>query len=190
MPAPSAQQKSDKAPSLFQRRARLSRSGARPQCHCRPARGCPRASLPRTASPSFPVPGPGWQCPRSCPRRSLHIARAEKYRSSRCCSRTLRVPFWQRRLKRRCQDGQPFHGSCRRLFVHSRECHHAIVEIENPSECLLRRRDIVAFRAEHDDWRTDVTKVDDCSIRCLDATGRQIVADKQLINDELNFFCV
>ena len=35
-----------------------------------------------------------------------------------------------------------------------------VVEIENPAERLLRRRDVVALRAEHDDRRADVAQVD------------------------------
>src|SRR5438045_170731 len=61
-----------------------------------------------------------------------------------------------------------------------------VIEIENPAECLLWRGDVVAFRAEHHDRRANVTKIDGGSIRHLDAAGRQIVADKQLIDDELD----
>src|SRR5215475_8012134 len=67
---------------------------------------------------------------------------------------------------------------------------NAVVEIKNPSKRLLRRCYIVAFRAEHNDRRTDIAKVDYFAIRCLDTSGRQIVSDKQLIDDELNFFRV
>ena len=35
-----------------------------------------------------------------------------------------------------------------------------IVEVENPVECLLRRRDVVAPGAEHNYRRFDVTEVD------------------------------
>ena len=31
-----------------------------------------------------------------------------------------------------------------------------IIEVENPSECLLGRRDVIALRAEHHDRRADV----------------------------------
>ena len=35
-----------------------------------------------------------------------------------------------------------------------------LVEVENPAERLLRRRDVVALRAEHHDRRADVAQVD------------------------------
>src|SRR5262245_9189033 len=66
----------------------------------------------------------------------------------------------------------------------------AVVEIENPSKRLLWRSDVVALRAEHDDRRTDVAQVDRCSIRRFDTPTSQIVADKQLIDDELDFLLV
>src|SRR5262249_56276094 len=68
--------------------------------------------------------------------------------------------------------------------------HRCVVEMKHASELLLRWGDIVALRAEHDDWSADIAQVDRCSIRRLDPAGSEIIADKQLINDELNFFSV
>src|SRR5262249_50836637 len=65
-----------------------------------------------------------------------------------------------------------------------------LVKVENPSERLLRRCDIVALRAEHDDGRADVAEVDRGSVRCLDSSRGEIVADEQLIDDELHLFGV
>ena len=62
-----------------------------------------------------------------------------------------------------------------------------LVKIENPSERLLRRRDVVALRAEHHDRRADVAQVDGGAVGGPDQAGRQLVADEQLINDELDF---
>ena len=49
----------------------------------------------------------------------------------------------------------------------------ALIEIENPSERLLRRRDVVALRAEHHDRRADVAQVDRGSVRCLESCRRR-----------------
>ena len=62
-----------------------------------------------------------------------------------------------------------------------------VIEVENPVERLLRRGDVVSLRAEHYDRRAYIAKVDGGAIRGLDASCRQIVADEQLIDDELNF---
>ena len=62
-----------------------------------------------------------------------------------------------------------------------------VIEVENPVERLLRRRDVVALRAEHHDRRTDVAKVDGGAVRRLDAPRGQLVADEQLVDDELDF---
>src|SRR6476646_6132013 len=61
-----------------------------------------------------------------------------------------------------------------------------LVEIENPSEGLLGRRDVVAFRAEHHDRRADVAKIDGHAIRGLYKAGGELVADEEFIDDELN----
>src|SRR6266550_5338962 len=62
----------------------------------------------------------------------------------------------------------------------------ALVEIENPSKRLLRRRDVVALRAEHHDGRTDIAQINRRSVGALDSAGRKIVADEQLIDNELD----
>src|SRR5689334_3799791 len=62
-----------------------------------------------------------------------------------------------------------------------------LIEIENPSERLLGRRDVVALRAEHHDRRADITKVDRSAVRRGDLPCRELVADEQLVDDQLNF---
>src|SRR5262249_28432296 len=64
------------------------------------------------------------------------------------------------------------------------------IKIEDPAECLLRRSDVVALRAEHDDGRTDVAEVDDGAVRGLDATRREMIADEELIDNELDLLSV
>src|SRR4029077_1168200 len=66
----------------------------------------------------------------------------------------------------------------------------AVVEVEDPIECLLGRGDVVAFRAEHDDRRPDIAEVDCDTVRCLDSSGGKVVADKQFVDDELDFLRV
>ena len=65
-----------------------------------------------------------------------------------------------------------------------------LVEIEDPSERLLRRRDVVALRAEHHDRRADAAEIDRASVGKLDPTGREVVADEELVDDELDLFRV
>src|SRR5262249_31372485 len=65
-----------------------------------------------------------------------------------------------------------------------------LVQVEYPSERLLRRRDVVALRAEHDDRRADIAEVDRGAVRCLDSSGGEIVADEQLVDDELHLLGV
>ena len=48
-----------------------------------------------------------------------------------------------------------------------------LIEIENPSERLLGRRDVVALRAEHHDRRADVAQVDRGAVRRLDLCRRR-----------------
>jgi hypothetical protein len=62
-----------------------------------------------------------------------------------------------------------------------------LVEVENPSERLLRRRDVVAAGAEHHDRCADVPKIYGGAVRRLDPSGGEIVADEQLVDDELHF---
>ena len=65
-----------------------------------------------------------------------------------------------------------------------------VIEVENPAERLLRRRDVVTLGAEHDDRRADVPQVNGCSFGGLNLACGQIVTDEQLVDDELNFFRV
>src|SRR6516165_1711346 len=67
---------------------------------------------------------------------------------------------------------------------------NVVIEIENPVQRLLRWRDVVAFRTEHHDRRTDVAKVDDGPVRGFDASCRQLVANEQFVDDELYFLGV
>src|SRR5262249_47423007 len=76
-----------------------------------------------------------------------------------------------------------------RLSVRS-DLVYILVEVENPSQRLLRRRDVVTLRAEDDDRRAYVAKVEGSAIRGSYATRCEIVADEQLVDDELNFLTV
>ena len=61
-----------------------------------------------------------------------------------------------------------------------------LVEIQNPSERLLRRSDVVALRAEHHDRRADIAQVDCRSVRRADLAGRKLVADEKVVDDRLD----
>src|SRR5262245_46755660 len=61
-----------------------------------------------------------------------------------------------------------------------------VVKIEDPSERLLGRRDVITFRTEHDDGRADVAQVYGAAVGGLDPAGGKIVADEQLIDNELD----
>ena len=63
-----------------------------------------------------------------------------------------------------------------------------VIEVKNPAERLLRWRDVVALRAEHYDRGADIAEIDGGAVRCLDAPRCEIVADEQLVDDELDFF--
>src|SRR5262249_47442306 len=65
-----------------------------------------------------------------------------------------------------------------------------LVQIENPSESLLGRRDVIALGAEHHDGRADIAEVDRYSVRCLYSAGGEVVADEQLVDDELDLLGV
>ena len=65
-----------------------------------------------------------------------------------------------------------------------------IVEIEYPVQCLLRRRDVVAPRAEHDNRRFDVAQVNARSIGAEQFARDELVADKQLVGDRLHLLGV
>src|SRR6202790_1550524 len=60
------------------------------------------------------------------------------------------------------------------------------VEIENPVQRLLRWRDIVALGAEYQDRRSDIAQIDRLTVRHLDPAGGEVVADEELIDDELD----
>src|SRR5690606_19473504 len=62
----------------------------------------------------------------------------------------------------------------------------ALVEVEDPVQCLLRRRYVVGPGAEHDDGRSDVAQIDTCSIRSRHAARGELVTYEQLIGDELH----
>jgi hypothetical protein len=64
------------------------------------------------------------------------------------------------------------------------------VEIGDPAQGLLRRRDVVALGAEADDRRADIAQVDALAGTGHDFSRGQFVADKQLINDPLDFLAV
>ena len=67
---------------------------------------------------------------------------------------------------------------------------HVVVEIKYPPKRLLRRRDVVPLRAEHDDRRLNVAQVDRGAVGCFDAAGREVVPNEKFINDELDLFRV
>src|SRR5262249_9586317 len=64
------------------------------------------------------------------------------------------------------------------------------IEIEYPSERLLRRSNIVPLGAEHDDRRANAAQINLKSAGSPDFAGSKIVADEQFIDDELNLLGV
>src|SRR5690348_13921569 len=64
------------------------------------------------------------------------------------------------------------------------------VEIEDPSQRLLRRCDVIALRAKYDDRRANVPQIDRGAVRDTNIPGRQIIADEQFIDDELDLLGV
>src|SRR5262249_49840270 len=64
------------------------------------------------------------------------------------------------------------------------------VKIQNPSQRLLRRGNVVALRAKNDDGRANVPQIDGSAIGAANIRGRQIIADKQFIDDELDLLGV
>src|SRR3974390_2068496 len=62
----------------------------------------------------------------------------------------------------------------------------AFVEVEYPIKRLLGRRDVVALRAEHHYRGTDVAKIDRSTVRGLDLSFGEMIADEQLIDDKLD----
>src|SRR5262245_37632836 len=66
----------------------------------------------------------------------------------------------------------------------------ATVEIENPAERLGGRRDVVCFGAKHDDRRADAAQINGLTVCRNDIGSSELVADEQLIGDELHLFGV
>src|SRR5262245_37530899 len=64
------------------------------------------------------------------------------------------------------------------------------VDLGDPTERLRRRTDVVAPGTENDDRRSNTLQVDDFTRRQSDATGCELVTDKQLLGDELDFLAV
>src|SRR5262249_6075497 len=65
-----------------------------------------------------------------------------------------------------------------------------VIQIKNPAERLRRWRDVVALRAEYDDGRPNVAQVDGHAGPGLDPARREIIADEQLIDAELDLLGV
>ena len=66
----------------------------------------------------------------------------------------------------------------------------AVIQVEDPIERLLRRRDVVAERAEHDDRRADFTQVNTAAIAGSELACVELVADEQFFDDELHLLGV
>ena len=62
-----------------------------------------------------------------------------------------------------------------------------VVEVEDPAQRLLWRRNVVTPRTEHDDRRLDVAQVDSHAVRAAQLAGGELVADEQLVSDRLHF---
>ncbi len=60
------------------------------------------------------------------------------------------------------------------------------IEIEDPVQRLLRRRDVVALGAKYQDRRSDIAQIDRLTVRHLDPAGGEVVADEEFVDDELN----
>src|SRR4051794_40138714 len=61
------------------------------------------------------------------------------------------------------------------------------VEVRDPVEGLLRRRDVVTKRGEQDDGGADSPKVEGVPLGPLCAPGCELVADEQVVDDPLDF---
>src|SRR4030095_6913097 len=66
----------------------------------------------------------------------------------------------------------------------------AAINVSNPVEGLLRRRDVVARRSEQDDRHFDVTQVEALARSRLHGAGPHLVADKEILRDPLDLFAV
>src|SRR5215475_2218171 len=65
-----------------------------------------------------------------------------------------------------------------------------LIEIENPTERLRGRRDVVALGTEHNDGRANVAQVNGHAVPGLYSARREIVAYEQLIDNVLDFFSI
>src|SRR5215469_14317058 len=65
-----------------------------------------------------------------------------------------------------------------------------VVEVEDPIQRLLGWGDVVALRTERHDGRADIAKIDAEAVRGLDLACGEIVADEQLIDNELDLLGV
>src|SRR5689334_20916192 len=66
----------------------------------------------------------------------------------------------------------------------------AAVDVANPVECLLWRRNVVSHRRKQNDGRFDVAQVEGFSALCPGFTRPQLVADEQVLCNPLDFFTV
>ena len=66
----------------------------------------------------------------------------------------------------------------------------ALIEVGDPAQRLLRRRDVVALRAEEDDRRGDVAQVDPDAVPSDDLGRGELVADEQIVDDALHLLGV
>ena len=66
----------------------------------------------------------------------------------------------------------------------------ASIDVGDPVERLLRRRDVVARRSEQDDGHLDVTQVETFARSGLHGAGPQLVADEQILRDPLDLLAV
>src|SRR6516164_1176402 len=62
----------------------------------------------------------------------------------------------------------------------------AFIKVEYPSKRLLGRRDVVALRAEYHYRGPDVAKINRGTVRGLDPSFGEMIADEQLVDDKLD----
>ncbi|MNY12407.1 hypothetical protein D3C86_1454860 [compost metagenome] len=68
---------------------------------------------------------------------------------------------------------------------------HVRVEIGNPVQRLLGRRDVVAPGREHDHRRAHVAQVDQgLAVGAVDLAGGQVVADEEVLDDPVDLLAV
>ena len=118
-------------------------------------------------------------------------ARAASGRSCPCSWRIRRAPWSRPCRRRRCRDGRCSGASCRRWSGRWRRSRSSLViQIGDPAERLLRRGDVVAPGAEHDDRRADVAQVDARAVGGAQLAGGELVADEQVVGDPLHLLGV